>query len=282
MINGSLVLEGGGMKGVYTAGVLDFFQDKDILFSSVYGVSAGACQMCSYLSKQRGRGIRTMTEYLNDKRYMGIESYLKTGDIFGADFNYNLVPNELDPFDYDEFDRYEGKPYAVVTNMITGEAEYILLENIRKDFIYVRASSSLPLVSRSLFIKNIPYLDGGIADSIPLEKSMHDGNAKNVVVLTKPVGYRKSQEHMLGLMKLRYKKYPKIYELMKNRHERYNANIEFVEKEAEKGNIFLIRPLENMEIGRLERDKDKLMALYQEGYDEAKASYDAMMSYLNA
>ena len=147
MINGSLVLEGGGMKGVYTAGVLDFFQDKDILFSSVYGVSAGACQMCSYLSKQRGRGIRTMTEYLNDKRYMGIESYLKTGDIFGADFNYNLVPNELDPFDYDEFDRYEGKPYAVVTNMITGEAEYILLENIRKDFIYVRASSSLLLAA---------------------------------------------------------------------------------------------------------------------------------------
>lgn len=281
MINAGLVLEGGGMKGIYTAGVLDFFLDKNLEFSSIYGVSAGACQMTSFLSKQKERGRDVMLDYLDDKRYMGFFSLATTGDIFGADMNFNLVPNYLNPYDYEAFKKYEGKAYAVVTNIETGEAEYKQLTDMKKDVDYVRASSSLPLVSRNVKIDGKMYLDGGIADSIPIKKSLGDGNVKNVVVMTKPVGFRREPEKKLLLMKARYVKYPKVYELMRDRHITYNETMEYIEKEAKKGNLFLIRPQVDTHIERMEKDKSKLIALYEEGYKEAEKQYEAMMEYLN-
>lgn len=281
MYNAGLVLEGGGMKGVYTAGVLDFFLDKELEFENVYGVSAGACTMCSYLSKQKGRGRDTMTDYLNDKHYMGLFSMATTGDIFGVDMNYDLVPNYLNPYDYETFNKYKGNAYAVVTNIETGEAEYAKLTDMHEGIQYVRASSSLPLVSRNVKIGNNLYLDGGIADPIPIKKSIEDGNVKNIVVMTKPVGFRRQPEGMLKAIKLKYHKYPKVYELMANRHITYNETMDYIEAEAKKGSIILIRPKVDTHIARMEKDKDKLLALYEEGYNEAKEQYENIIEYLN-
>lgn len=281
MFEAGLVLEGGGMKGVFTAGVLDFFLDKGIEFRNIYGVSAGACTMSSYVSKQRGRSLETMTDYLGSKHYMGAYSLLTTGDIFDVDFNYDLVPNYLNPFDYETFKKFEGNAYAVVTNIVTGEAEYIKLTDMEKDVEYVRASSSLPLVSRNVEINGNKYLDGGMADSIPIKKSEADGNVKNVVVMTKPVGYRREKEKALPAIKARYLKYPKLYDLMKDRHIAYNETVDYIEKKAADKELILIRPKEDIYIDRLEKDSDKLNALYNEGYKEAESQYEAMLEYLN-
>lgn len=281
MYQAGLVLEGGGMKGIYTAGVLDFFLDKGIEFSSCYGVSAGACHVCSYLSKQKKRAYRISVKYLKEKDYCSYYSLLKTGDLFGADFCYNRIPNELDMFNYEEFKNYKGKAYAVVTNIETGEPEYHRLMDMRKDIQWIRASSSLPLVSNNVEIDGSYYLDGGISDSIPIRKSIADGNEKNVVVLTKHEGYvRKPSSHM-ELIKMRYRKYPMVVENMKNRHVAYNETMEFLEEEERKGNLFIIRPQFDSHLGRLEKDKRKLRALYKQGYQEAERSYEAMKQYLD-
>lgn len=275
-----LVLEGGGMKGVYTAGVLDFFLDKNIDFAKCYGVSAGACTLCSYLSKQRGRGVAVTVDYLEDKNYCSVYSLVKTGDLFNVDMCYHEIPDRLNPFDYEAFDKNESLGYAVVTNIETGLAEYIPLRDIHEDIEAVRASASLPLVSRNVKIGDHLYLDGGLADSIPLLHSITDGNRKNVVIMTKEVGYRRQPSRQLGLIRARYKKYPKVYELMKNRHIEYNRTLDYLQAQVKNGNAFLIQPKHKSDVGRIEKNKDKLLALYQEGYDEAAACYEELMAYL--
>lgn len=276
-----LVLEGGGMKGVYTAGVLDFFLDKDIQFTKGYGVSAGACCLCSFLSKQRGRAYATMTDYLDDKNYFGVKSLLRTGDFFNTDMCYNRIPNELNPFDYKTFDENPAKGCAVVTNIETGLPEYLPLQEMHRDILAVQASASMPLVSRNVEINGNLYLDGGISDAIPVLHSVTDGNRKNVVVMTKEVGYRRKPSSQLKLIKLRYKKYPRVYELMKNRHIAYNQTLDYLEEQEKEGKLFLIRPQYKSEVSRVEKDKVKMRALYDQGYEEAAARYDALMEYLN-
>lgn len=281
MYQAGLVLEGGGMKGIYTAGVLDFFLDKEIEFSSCYGVSAGACCLCSYLSKQRKRAYRINVDYLEQKAYCSVESLLKTGDLFGADMCYGLIPDYLDPYDYEAFKQYPGKAYAVVTNIKTGEAEYMLLEDMHKDMIAVRASSSMPLVSRNVKIGDGLYLDGGIADSIPIRRSMKDGNRKNVIVMTKEEGYiRQPAGTELALVKTRYIRYPKVYERMKERHLSYNNTVQYIEEMRREGNVFVIRPKQKSDVGRVEKDKAKLDALYEEGYRDAESCYPELLEYL--
>ena len=283
MYQAGLVLEGGGMKGIYTAGVLDFFLDKEIAFSSCYGVSAGACNMCSYLSGQRKRAYRINVDYLEQKAYCSVQSLLKTGDLFGADMCYGLIPDYLDPYDYEAFSKYEGKAYAVVTNIKTGKAEYLLLEDMHKDTIAVRASASMPLVSRNVKIGNELYLDGGIADSIPIRRSIKDGNQKNVIVMTKEEGYNRQpvSSAELALIRARYVRYPKIYELMRERHIAYNSTVEYIEEQKEQGKVFVIRPKHKSDVGRVEKDKDKLTALYQEGYEDAASCYLELLEYLS-
>lgn len=282
MYQAGLVLEGGGMKGIYTAGVLDFFLDKEIGFSNCYGVSAGACCMCSYLSGQRKRAYRTNVDYLGQKSYCSVQSLLKTGDLFGADMCYGLIPDYLDPYDYDAFNKYPGKAYAVVTNIKTGKAEYILLEDMHKDIAAVRASASMPLVSRNVRIGNDLYLDGGIADSIPIRHSIKDGNRKNVIVMTKEEGYirQPAESAQLALVKARYVRYPKIYELMRERHITYNSTVQYIEAQREQGNIFVIRPKHKSNVGRVEKDRAKLEALYKEGYQDAEDCYLELLEYL--
>lgn len=277
-----LVLEGGGMKGLYTAGVLDFFLDKDIMCSSVYGVSAGACNMCSYLSKQRGRSRDVNIDYVDSKNYCGVRSLVTSGDLFNTAMLYHLIPDYLHPYDHEAFAAYEGKAYSVATNIITGRPEYFRIRDMKADIDKIRASASLPLVSRNVKIDGNYYLDGGLSDSIPLQKSIMDGNRKNIVVMTKETGYVRQPTSHLALIKARYLKYPKVAELMAERHINYNDQLAYIERQQAGGQAFVIRPRVPSEVGRVEKDADKLRALYQQGYDEAEACYEELKAYLES
>lgn len=282
MYQAGLVLEGGGMKGAYTTGVLDFFLEKGVEFARVYGVSAGAVHMMSYLSKQKKRSINIGTRYANDKRYCSVRSLLKTGDIFNVDMCYNLIPRKYDPFDNEAYMRYTGKAYAVVTNIVTGKPEYLRVRDGFADMVKVRASASLPLVSRNVEIDGKLYLDGGISDAIPIQKSILDGNEKNIVVLTKEKGYVRKPSGQLGLIKVRYRKFPKVYELMKNRHTAYNDTMDFLRMQQENGQAFVIQPANPSEVGRLEKDPKKIEALYLQGYQDAQSCFEQMIQYLES
>ncbi len=280
MYQAGLVLEGGGMKGIYTSGVLDFFMDKGIDFTACYGVSAGACSMCSFASKQRGRAYHVNVDYLNDKDYCSVYSLLKTGDLFGVQMCYHRIPDELYPYDYETFNNYQGVLYSVVTNIETGEAEYIPIEDMKEDIDVIRASASLPLVSRNVEFRGKYYLDGGISDAIPIRRSIEDGHEKNVVILTKETGYRRKPSSMLSLMKLKYKRYPKVYELMKNRHIAYNATLDYLEEQERAGRAYVIRPETKSDVGRIEKDERKLKALYEQGLTDGEKHYKKLMEYL--
>lgn len=282
MYQAGLILEGGGMKGVYTAGVLDFFLDKGIEFSGIYGVSAGACHMCSYISKQKRRAFDVNVDYLDTGKYCGAGSLLTTGDLFNVDTCYHMIPEYLYPYDYETFNRYAGKAYSVVTNIETGEPEYLRITDMKKDIIKIRASASLPLVSRNVKIDGKQYLDGGISDAIPLRKSIRDGNCRNVVIMTKEEGYIRRPASQLALIKMRYLAYPKVYELMKERHLRYNATLKYIEEQQECGGAFVIRPKKASSVGRIEKDVQKLKALYEEGYRDAEECFEEMMNYLES
>lgn len=280
MYQAGLVLEGGGMKGAYTSGVLDFFLEKNLEFSSCYGVSAGAANLCSFLSKQKRRGFRSLTEYMGNKRISGWYSMVTNGNIIDPDFTYDLVPNYLLPFDRKTYEKYEGKAYAVVTNVETGKAEYLSMKKVDQAMEAVKASTALPLVFQMVTINGKKYLDGGLADSIPIQRSILEGNKKNVIVLTKEEGYIRKPSENLNLIRLRYYKYPKVYEVMKERHLAYNETMEYIRLLQKEGKVFVLQPKEKNEISRLEKDSKKMEELYQRGYEDAKNKYDALQEFL--
>lgn len=280
MYEAGLVLEGGGMRGLYTAGILDFFLEKGITFSNCYGVSAGACHLVSYMAGQQGRAFRVGVNYLKDKEYCSFYSLLKTGDLFGVDMCYNRIPNELDPFDHEGFAKYPGNGYAVVTNVKTGKAEYLKLHDLDKNIDFVRASASLPLVSRNVKINGEEYLDGGVADSIPIKKAIRDGNEKNIVVLTRPYGYVKKPSSNIPLMRAKYSKYPGIVRAMARRHIVYNKTLKLIEKLELDGRVFVFRPDPLIKIDRIEKDVKKLKVLYLQGYHDASINYELMKNFL--
>ena len=281
MIDAGLVLEGGGMRGVYTSGVLDFFMDKGLQFKNAYGVSMGACNLCSYISNQRGRALAVTVDYLDDKNYCGVLPLVTTGDLFNVKMAYEDIPYRLNPFDFDKALEYPGNAYAVMTDVETGKPEYRLINDLKNSLIYVQASASMPLVSRFVEIEGKKYLDGGIADCIPIKRSIQDGNKKNIVIMTKETGYVRKPFSMMPLARVMYKKYPHMLKDLHLRHTRYNKVVSYLEREHEKGNLFLIRPQYDAGVKRIEKRKEKLLELYQQGYDEAKNCYDEMMAYLS-
>lgn len=238
--------------------------------------------MCSYLSKQRGRSLDISIDYLDSRKYCSVESLLTTGDLFNVKTSYHLIPEYLNPYDYGAFEKYEGRAYAVVTNIVTGRPEYLRIKDMKKDIDAVRASASLPLVSRNVRIDGKLYLDGGISDAVPIRKSILDGNRKNVVILTKEEGFVRKPSSHLELMKLRYLRYPKVYELMAKRHTVYNATMAFLEKQQENGQAFVIRPKVKSDVGRIEKDGEKLKALYEEGYRDAQDCFELLLNYLES
>ena len=280
MIKAGLVVEGGGMRGVYSSGVLDFFIEKDLFFENNYGVSAGACHLCSYLAKQYKRAFRVNVDYLNDKRYCSVHSLLKTGNLFGAEMLYDIIPNELNLFDYDTYNKNESNFYVVITDINTGKPEYVKIGDLKKDIIYVRASSSLPLLAQNVKINDKEYLDGGISDSIPIKKSIADGNKKNVVILTRDSTYRKGKNSLMPIIKLKYKKYPNFVKSMADRYIVYNEILDFIKELEDNGDVFVIRPKKPVNICRTEKNREKLEALYNDGYNDAKDCYEELLKYL--
>ncbi|NLB19053.1 MAG: patatin family protein [Syntrophomonadaceae bacterium] len=275
-----LVLEGGGMRGVYTAGVLDLFLDRGLHIDNIYGVSAGSCHACSYVSKQRGRALRLSIDYLHDKRYCSLHSLITTGDLFGVEMSYNLMPNQLDIYDYQTAQSFNGNFYVVVTNCNTGEAEYLKIHDLRTDITAIRASSSLPMLSRTVVIGGKEYLDGGVADSIPIEKSIADGNKKNIIILTQCPEFRKGANKLMPLIRTKYKQYPEFVEAMKTRHLRYNETLDVIRREEAKGRAFVIQPQKLPEVRRIEKDKNRLRVLYEQGYADAESCFEELIEFL--
>ncbi len=276
-----LVCEGGAMRGIYTAGVLDVFMEKGIETDMLMGVSAGACFGCNYISGQIGRTIRYNIKYAKDPRYCSFRSLFRTGDIYGYEFCYHELPERLDPFDFDSFKKSSREFYIVATSVETGKAVYIKLENMdRKDMEWVRASASMPMVSNTVVIDGHKYLDGGIADSIPVEAAMNLGFEKNIVILTRPEGYQKKPEPLYPLEKIRYRHYPEFLDTLAHRHEDYNRELEIVKKLEAEGKAFVIRPSELPAAGRIEHDPEKLNSTYLLGRKDAEAALDDLRDFL--
>ncbi|MDR2909146.1 MAG: patatin family protein [Oscillospiraceae bacterium] len=280
MKKAALVLEGGGMRGVYTCGVLDAFLKERIIFPVAYGVSAGVCHACSYFSRQPGRAFRTVYDYSGDRRYMSLKSLVTTGEYFGVDMVYRRIPEELLPFDFDTFAAKGEKLYAAVTDCRTGKAGYLPVGDLRRDMDVIRASSSLPLLSRPVVIGGVPYLDGGITDSIPIKKALEDGSRLNIAVLTRSGDYRKSPGRSAGMVRLRYPQYPALAKAVADRHSHYNRALELVEEEEKAGRAVVIRPGKRVELDRLERDKNKLLALYRDGRADGAAAIPRIIEML--
>lgn len=281
MENLSLILEGGGMRGVYTGGALDFFIENNIEVDYLIGVSAGACKGASFISKQIGRNYRIDINYINDKRYLSFGNLIKTGSMFGMDMLFNIIPNELEPFDHKEFLKYKGKYVVVATNCETGEAEYLEVKDFNRDMDVLKASISLPLIAPIVNHKGKELLDGGISDPIPIDRAIKESKGKYIVVLTQSKGYVKEENKSLFLIKRKYKKYPKLIEAMKNRHIIYNETVKRLEEMESLGECFILRPSVPLGIGRLEKDKEKLIRGYKIGYEDAKREYKRLMEYLN-
>lgn len=266
-----LVLEGGGMRGVFTSGVLDYLMDNTIQFPYVIGVSAGACNGLSYISNQRGRARLSNIDLLEEYDYISFKHLFSKGNILDSDLLYHEFPEHLDPFDYETYFSSPMRFVMVTTNCLTGEANYFEeKKNERRVIDIVKASSCLPFVSPITYVDEIPMLDGGIVDSIPLEQAIKEGYKKNIVILTRPKGYRKESRD-IKVPSFVYRKYPKLREALSSRCAAYNRQLELVDEYEEKGLIHTIRPEHTVEVNRLEKDVKKLEALYEEGYQCAAA-----------
>lgn len=276
-----LILEGGGMRGIYTAGVLDFFIDKNIEVDLVVGVSAGGCHAASYLSKQYKRAYHTNIDYVNDKEYLSFRNLIKTGSIFGMDLMFNKIPNELYLYDYDTFNKSKSKFTVVTTNCETGQAEYFTLTDMKKDIMYLQASCSIPMFANIVKVDGYKLVDGGVADSIPIEYALSEGCKKNIVILTRDKTYKKSKVKFSSFVKRKYKKYPKLVKAIENRHLNYNKSLDLVKSLEEKGDAFVIRPKFPVKVSQIEKDVDKLTKLYNDGYNDAKESYEKIMEFIN-
>ena len=274
-----LVLEGGAMRGMYTAGILDIFLDNEIKIDGIVGVSAGVLFGVNYLSKQRGRVIRYNKKYAKDRRYMGIWSLITTGNIINKQFSYYEVPFKLDIFDEETFEKSKTDFYATITNVQTGKPEYIKVTNVFEQMELLRATSAMPFVSKMVKLENGKYLDGGISDSIPIDKCMQLGYDKIIVILTRPIDYRKTKSNEL-ITKIKYRKYPNLVNTICNRYKNYNRTVEKIINMENKKEIFVIRPSKTLKIKRIERDPNKLQEMYDLGIKDCEQSLDNLKKYL--
>ncbi len=274
-----LVLEGGGLRGIYTAGVLDEMLKDKIKVDAIIGVSMGALIGINYKSKQPERAIRYNLRYCNDKRYMGLQSLIKTGNIANKEFAYYKVPNELDKFDYDTYKKSKIKMYVTVTNLETGEAEYIEIKDAKDNIEYLRASSSIPGVSRIVEVCDKKYLDGGIADSIPVKKALELGYDRVIVVLTRPIEYRKKLTEMKWLQ-ARYKKYPKFKKAIASRNKNYNKTLDEIIKLEKNNKVFCIRPSRQVKISRVEKNERIILEQYNLGREDYLNRKEDLLKYL--
>jgi len=273
-----LVLEGGGMRGIYTAGVLDVFMEHGVRFDGVLGVSAGAIHGCSYVSGQKGRNIRYYKKYCRDERMMSWKNWLKNGELVNEQFCYHDLPERLEPYDYEAFDRSGMEFYVGCSNLETGKGEYLRVTDMKEEIDLLRASASLPYVSRIVEARGMKLLDGGCTDSVPYAAFHRMGYRRLVVVLTRHKGYIKKKEANWAAP-IVYRKYPNFVRAVKNRHISYNRMIKRLEELEAAGKIFVIRPSEELKIGRTEGDPEKLQQVYEIGRRDAQAQLEAMLAW---
>ncbi len=274
----AFVLEGGAMRGLYSAGVLDVFMENNISTNAIYGVSAGALFGINFKSAQIGRAIRYNIKYAHEKNYMGLYSLITTGDIMNRDFCFNKLVYELDKFDFETFDNSPINFYAVVTNVETGCAEYIEIIDGKKDLEALRASGSMPFVSRCVEYNGSKYLDGAIGDPIPLQRALDDGYEKIIVVLTRPENYKKHKENMP--YNLFYRKYPKFIRTANRQFETYNKTLDLIKKHENKGKIIVFRPSKDLKVARVEKNIEKLKAIYELGVEDCTSRLEEVKEYL--
>lgn len=264
-----LVLEGGAMRGMYTAGVLDVFMENNIEVDGIVAVSAGVLFGVNYLSKQKGRVIRYNKKFIKDKRYMGMRSFITTGNIVNKEFSFYEVPYKLDIFDDETYKKSNIDFYATVTNVETGKPEYIKVDSVFEQMEVLRATSAMPFVSKFVELDGKKYLDGGISDSIPVDKCKELGYEKIIVVLTRPIEYRKKKANEV-LTKIKYSKYPNLVNVINNRYKNYNDAVEKIIDMENKKEIFVLRPSRLVEVKRIEKDENKLQEMYELGIQDCK------------
>ncbi len=266
-----LVLEGGGMRGLFSAGVMDVLMENGIEFDGIIGVSAGACFGCNYKSRQHGRPLRYNLRFAKDVRYCSLLSWLFTGDLVGAKFAYHTLPDRLDPFDHRTYEENPAEFHVVTTDVTTGEPVYKRLDGSGEAlYEWIRASASMPVVSRPVEIEGRKMLDGGVTDSIPLRYFQEQGFARNLVVLTQPADYRKEPMRGRYLMNLLLRRYPRVAEALAVRHKAYNAQLDYVRQCAEQGTVAVICPQQPLPIGRISHNRAQMQQAYDLGRQAAE------------
>ncbi|MDE7051134.1 MAG: patatin family protein [Lactobacillus sp.] len=276
-----LVMEGGAMRCMFTAGVIDTLMKEKVVFDGAVGVSAGAAFGCNYKSEQIGRVLRYNVKYASDPRLSSWHSWFKTGDLYGADFCYRELPVELDVFDTSAFQKNPMDFWCVATDINNGEAVYHkLISGKEADLQWIRASSSIPVFARPVEIGNRKYWDGGISDSIPIKFFEKIGYQKNVVILTQPLSYRKEASKLYPALELLLNKYPAVLGKLKTRARDYNCVLDYLRKKEVQGKILVIRPPYPLDIGTMEKNPEELKRVYNVGVKEAKKNLKAVRAYL--
>ncbi len=278
----ALIMEGGAMRGLFTAGVIDVFMEEGIRADGVIGVSAGATFGCNYVTQQKGRPLRYCTRFCRDPRFCSTASLLLTGDMFGAEFCYHTIPEVLDPIDNETFLKSGIPFYIVCTDVNTGKAVYHQCKDMisREELEWVRAGASMPLCSKIVKAGKYELLDGGIADSVPLKYFEYKGYARNIVILTQPADYVKQPNETMPLVRTVYRKYPKLIRAMARRHEVYNQQIAYVREAEQNGTAFVIRPPEKLPVSHLTHDPELMRTVYATGRRTAMAAMPSLRAFL--
>lgn len=279
MNNASLVLEGGTFRTIFTSGILDAFLENNIEMPYVIGISAGAINACSYVSKQPERTFRTISTYRNDPRYMGWRNFLTEKSYFGLNFSYNILPNKLDFFDWQTFRKFDGEVEFGVTNALTGEAEYLDALTMDDECMMLRATCALPVLFPEIKINDTPYFDGGLADAVPIKRAEGKGYAKHIIILTRPPGYRKALDgQSKWVMRAFKKRYPEIAKSLATRAERYNATMDYIEQLEADGKAFVFRP--PVPVASFEKNPKIMKITYDLGYRQMLSRKDELQVFL--
>ncbi|OGX68605.1 MAG: patatin family protein [Paenibacillus sp. RIFOXYA1_FULL_44_5] len=275
-----LVLEGGGMRGVYSAGVLDYLLEQDLHFPYVIGVSAGACNASSYISKQIGRNKKVTIDYIRDPRYLSYRNWFKEKSMFGMDFIFDQIPRELEYFDFSSYEQSDQQFIVGATDCYTGKPVYFAKDQADALLPVIRASSSLPFFSPIVQHDGYTLLDGGVADPIPVHKAIEDGNTKNVLILTQPADYRKNPFKWKWLAKKIYPEYQGLVEALVNRHLVYNETLDYIAQLEKDKQVFVIRPESSLQVKRMEKNEVKLRSIYERGYQDTSKVFEDLMAWI--
>ncbi len=281
MAKTGLVLEGGGMRGLFTAGILDVLMENNVTFDGVVGVSAGATFGCNFISHQIGRTLRYNMSQRKNPKYMGIRSLIKTGDYVGGEYAYHVLPTKLDVFDFEAFEKNPTEFHVVTTNVRTGEAIYHRIDKVDYTGMeWIRASASMPIISRPVAIGDYEMLDGGIADSIPLRYFESEGFKRNIVILTQPKGFKKKLTKLMPVFKATMRKYPAIIEGMSKRHLMYNRELEYISQQQMAGKCLVICPSATLPIGRTSLNAKKMQHVYDMGRKAGEDNLEAIRKFI--